>query len=277
MKITGNGTVAVSDLASVSSSAEVIFKSHGALKIDDYAVIGDGVKFVIERGDVQIGSWTTVHANSLLLCKNGLSIGMHCWFGQNTILDGTGGLFIKDGVRVGMYSQIWTHVAAGEQIEGCRLIGEKSTYIENDVWLVGSCTVGSGITIGERAICMNGSNVTKSIPAHATAMGIPAVVRDGLNFYSEVSVADKYAMMLKWANEFAEQNGYLVETIGDIFNIISGEHVISVVAELTAIEIPENIIFLDVSKKKYVGNLNKLAISFIRWLAGNKARFYPVK
>lgn len=135
----------------------------------------------------------------------------------------------------------------------------------------------SGITIGERAICMNGSNVTKSIPAHATAMGIPAVVRDGLNFYSEVSVADKYAMMLKWANEFAEQNGYLVETIGDIFNIISGEHVISVVAELTAIEIPENIIFLDVSKKKYVGNLNKLAISFIRWLAGNKARFYPVK
>ena len=228
MKIIGNGTVAISDLASVGSSAEVIFKSYGTLKVDDYAIINENVKIVIERGDVHIGSWTTVHANALLLCKNGLSIGMHCWFGQNTILDVTGGLFIKDGVRVGMYSQIWTHVAAGEQIEGCRLIGEKSTYIESDAWLVGSCTVGSGVTIGERAICMNGSNVTKSIPAHTTAMGVPAVVREGLNFYREVSISDKYSMMRKWANEFALQYGYSIEDFGDYFNIFSDEQVISV-------------------------------------------------
>ncbi|WP_147693336.1 acyltransferase [Vogesella mureinivorans] len=277
MKIIGNGFLDISNLASVSESAEVIFKSPGSLRIGDYANIGDAVKIVIEAGDVSIGDWSTVHANSLLLCKNGLSIGMHCWFGQNTILDGTGGLFIKNGVRVGMYSQIWTHVAAGEQIEGCRLIGEKSTHIENDVWLVGSCTVGSGVTIGERAICMNGSNVTKSIPAHSTAMGIPAVVREGLSFYREVSIDDKYAMMIKWGREFADQYGFSFKLGNDVFSISSGTDSVNVVKDINNMVDVSFSTMLCINRKNYVGNLNEVAVSLIRWLAGNKARFYPVE
>ena len=52
----------------------------------------------------------------LILAEEEMKIGHNCWFGQHTVLDATGGLEIHNGVRVGMFSQIWTHVASGEQI-----------------------------------------------------------------------------------------------------------------------------------------------------------------
>src|SRR4051812_7875685 len=187
IKTIGNGTVNLGLNCSVGENVSVIFKKDTIFSVGDYVTIGDGVKIIIEDGDVKLGDWSTVHANTLVLSKVGVEIGRHCWFGQNSILDGTGGLRIMDGVRVGMYSQIWTHVAAGEQIEGCKLFSARPTVIMNDAWLVGSCTVGSGITIGERAICMNGSNITKSVPAHTVALGAPATVREGLSFYRKVT------------------------------------------------------------------------------------------
>jgi carbonic anhydrase/acetyltransferase-like protein (isoleucine patch superfamily) len=139
LNIIGEGSVKVGEKCNIGQNVSVVFKKNTELNIADFVTIGDNVKIVIENGYVQIGDWTTIHANSLLLCKTGLLIGRHCWFGQNSVIDGTGGLTIDDGVRVGMYSQIWTHVAAGELIEGCKLFSAKPTHIKRDAWLVGSC------------------------------------------------------------------------------------------------------------------------------------------
>ena len=78
------------------------------------------MKFVCDGGDVAIDDWTSFHDRCLVLSGKGVTIGQHGWVRTNTIIDGTGGITIGNGVRVGMYSQLWSHVAAGEQIEAAR-------------------------------------------------------------------------------------------------------------------------------------------------------------
>ncbi|MBT2869271.1 hypothetical protein JQK19_18745 [Chromobacterium violaceum] len=279
MKVIGEGVVNIGKCCSIDESVTILFKgSQSKVSIADYVSIGNDVKIIVEGGDVSIGEWSTVHANSLLLCKEYLTIGQHCWFGQNSILDGTGGLHMEDGVRVGMYSQIWTHVAAGEQIEGCKLFSARPTRICKDVWLVGSCTVGSGIEIGARAICMNGSNITKSIPSNATAMGSPAKVREGLSFYKNISLDEKFELMIEWAKNFITEKGGKLE-IRDSVIAISKENQELLVCK-TKSEFEDNMlrsaecVLFCIETKKYTKKYSVLEEQFIRFLSGNKARFY---
>jgi len=99
----------------IAPDVQFIFHKDSRIVIGDYCIIGAGVKFVCDGGEVFIDDWTTLHDRCLVLSSEGVKIGQHCWFGQNTIIDGTGGITIGNGVRVGMYSQLWSHVAAGEQ------------------------------------------------------------------------------------------------------------------------------------------------------------------
>lgn len=281
MKVIGEGVINIGKCCSIDESVTIIFKNRQSkVAIADYVTIGNDVKIIVEDGDVSIGEWSTVHANSLLLCKAHLTIGQHCWFGQNSILDGTGGLHMEDGVRVGMYSQIWTHVAAGEQIEGCKLFSARPTRIGKDVWLVGSCTVGSGIEIGARAICMNGSNITKSIPSNTTAMGAPAKVREGLNFYKNVSLDEKFELMIEWAEDFSKERGGRVESRDSVITISKDNQELLVYKTESEFKAnmsgsTERVLFC-IETKKYTKKYSVLEEQFIRFLSGNKARFYSV-
>lgn len=81
------------------------------------------------------------------------------------------GLIIGNGAEIGMYSQVWTHVASGEQIEGCTLYSKRETIIEDDVWLVGSCIVGSEVLswIGEGVALINSVLTKDTLPDRAYA------------------------------------------------------------------------------------------------------------
>jgi acetyltransferase-like isoleucine patch superfamily enzyme len=280
INVIGEGEVIVGSNCSIGQGATVIFKKKSKLTLADYVTVGDGVKIVIEDGFVVIGDWTTIHANTLILSKVGVSIARHCWFGQNSILDGTGGLAIDDGVRVGMYSQIWTHVAAGEQIEGCQLYSARPTHIRKDAWLVGSCTVGSGIEIGERVICMNGSNITKSIPDHSVVAGIPAKVREGLTFYKKIDLDEKFKLMREWVLEFSLEHQFemsaqenncicLYGNEGTQLSIYRDEY------DFNANKGRHNVVAFCIENKQYEKKYTVLEAMLIRYLSGNKARFYP--
>lgn len=280
MSRVGLGKVTEGLGANISPSAKIVFRGTGELILGRYTQLGDNVKIVINDGNVKIDDWTTIHENSLVLGGAGVSIGRHCWFGQNTVLDGTGDLQIHDGVRVGMYSQIWSHVAAGEQIEGCVLFGTAPTIIEKDVWLVGSCTISSNVTIGARTICMNGSNVTKSLPQDVTAMGVPARVREGLSFYSEVSLDQKFDMLADWSSCYATTHKCEFERTGETLNLSKMQSKILVLKTKNLYNLllenrPENTSLFCLETKSYSGLFNAHEEQFIRWLAGNKARFYP--
>ena len=285
-QVIGNGTVGVGFLTRVGEGAEVVFSRPGRVLIGDYCTIGPGVKLVCSGGDVAIGDWSTLHDNCLVLCGQYVTIGAHCWFGQNCIIDGTGGITIGRGVRVGMYSQLWSHVAAGEQIEGCTLFGERPIVVEDDVWLVGSCIVASGVTLGRRGVALIGSNITKSWPAGSVLAGSPAASKPGLSFYKELTLDEKWILLKGWIQSAKAELGVQVED-GHAQNTLLVRHPadadgfeLAFVRDTTsACQLRTqrtDVTVCCVEDKTYNKRLNVNEHRVLKFLAGNKARFNAI-
>lgn len=282
MQKSGEGEVVIGQHSKVSDEAEIIFAKPGRLVIGDYCVVGPGVRFICAGGDIEIGDWTTLHDRCLVMSGAGLKVGQHGWFGQNAILDGTGGLTIGNGVRVGMYSQIWSHVAAGEQIEGCTLYGERPVVLEDDVWLVGSCIVASGVTLGKRTVALIGSNITKSWPASTVLAGSPAAAKS-MSFYQELSLDEKFKLLHGWVGEIAlavpdcrqlqadsDEQIVLAEAGAQVPSLIFAKSI--AVAEDLRRRHPDATVCC-VEDKRYEKRYHRLEASVLKALAGNKARF----
>ena len=281
IKIIGNGEVQIGQLSTISNSAQFVFNKPGTVTIGDYCVIGPGVKIVCSGGDVNIGDWTTLHDNCLVLSSKYVEINQHCWFGQNCIIDGSGGLKIGRGVRVGMYSQIWSHVAAGEQIEGCTLFGERPVYIEDEVWLVGSCIVASGVTIGRRSVALIGSNITKSWPANTTLAGTPALQKTGLSFYKEVTLEEKWEMLRHWIEAATKEIEVNIDSVDYECLQLSdaSKNIIIFVLRKPTPEFKERFSTATIcclEDKMYTKKFTDIEKKVLKYLAGNKARFYSL-
>jgi len=252
--------------------------TEGILEIGDSNIINDNTRIFAGKPGIRIGDWNVFHNNMLVMAEMEMLIGHNCWFGQNTILDATGGLEICNGVRVGMYSQIWTHVASGELIEGCTLFGKRKTTISDDVWLVGSCIVSSGVTLGKRSIYLIGSNVTKSTEANKVYAGNPAKVIEKMNFYREVSLDEKMAMMLEWVNEFKVKNKNINISKNDSQIILedgkTNERVLIINNE-NFLDNEEASVFC-LKSKKYTKKNSKIEREIYKFLYNNKARFIPL-
>ncbi|MDH0863271.1 hypothetical protein [Mitsuaria sp. GD03876] len=283
MRKSGEGEVIVGRHTRISDEAEIIFAKPGRLTIGDYCVIGPGVRFICAGGDIEIDDWTTLHDRCLVMSGQGVKVGQHGWFGQNAILDGTGGLTIGNGVRVGMYSQIWSHVAAGEQIEGCTLYGERPVVIEDDVWLVGSCIVASGVTIGARTVALIGSNITKSWPEKMVIAGSPAAAKS-LSFYKDLELDDKFRMLQGWVDEILptipgcvrleapepDEQVLLADSAGEAPSFIFAKR--TATADELRARFPEATVCC-IEDKRYEKKFTRLEPLILKPLAGNKARF----
>jgi acetyltransferase-like isoleucine patch superfamily enzyme/antitoxin (DNA-binding transcriptional repressor) of toxin-antitoxin stability system len=279
--IVGQGDVQIGHNVKIGAGAQIVFHQPGRLTIGDYCTIGPGVRFVCTGGNITLGDWTTLHDQCLVLSTVGVTIGQHGWFGQNSVLDGSGGLTIGNGVRIGMYSQLWSHVAAGEQIEGCTLFGTRPVAIEDDVWLVGSCIVASGVTIGRRTIALIGSNITKSWPAQSVIAGSPATAKPGLSFYRDVSLNEQWSMLSDWLAAIAEgQSLQLTRTDGAVrLSPIDERNVETIVfarsvecAEKALVNLPTATVCC-VETKTYFKRLTGLEHAVLKALGSNKARF----
>lgn len=278
----GEGQVNIGKKSSIGNGVKFIFKSNRTITIGDYVTIGDGVKVIVEDGDVLIDDWTTIHSDSLVLSTKGVSIGQHCWFGQNCVIDGTGGLTIGNGVRVGMYSQIWTHIAAGEQIEGCLFYSADPVTIHDNVWLVGSCTVGSGVTIGKRAVCLSGSNIIKSVSEDVTVAGSPAKIKETIKAYTEKTLNEKFEMLSGWAEDFCTDSKGEFECIVKsdekitIFSRIKKDEPITLFKDNESYNASSNQAIQSkacIESKIYSKGFTEPEEKFMRYLSGNKARF----
>ena len=280
--VSGVGTVEIGHSSSIGDNVQIIFSMPGKVVIGDYCSLGPGVKIICSGGDATIGDWTTLHDGCLVLSGKHNVIGDHCWFGQLSVLDGSGGLTIGRGVRVGMYSQIWSHVAAGEQIEGCTLYGERPVTIEDDVWLVGSCIVASGVTLGRRTVALIGSNITKSWPENSVLAGSPAAPKQNISFYKQITLDEKWVLLSGWASDIsrelhltltADTKEALVladETGGRVFFA----KLSSAASELRATHPGATVCCID--DKTYNKCLTTVEKRVLKYLAGNKARFFAI-
>jgi len=281
-QVTGHGDVEIGRFTQVHHSAQINFIKPGRVSIGDYCHIGPGVKIVCSGGNVSIGDWTSLHDQCLVLCGAHVTIGAHGWFGQNCVIDGSGGITIGRGARVGMYSQLWSHVASGEQIEGCTLFGQRPVTIEDDVWLVGSCIVASGVTLGRRTVALIGSNITKSWPAGSVIAGTPAAIKPGLSFYKDVTLDEKWAMLRAWVEAAAAEIGITVNAVApnnlwvqDSADPSHHQVVFARDAEQASLlrASRADITVCCVEDKSYNKQLNTTEQRVLKFLCGNKARF----
>jgi acetyltransferase-like isoleucine patch superfamily enzyme len=222
------------------------------------------------------------HNSMLVMGDDPMEIGSNCWFGQNTILDSAGGLFIENGVTVGTYSQIWTHVARGELIEGCTLFAKRPTRIEDDVWLVGGCIVSPGLTLGRRSICLSGSVVTKDAVPGKVYAGVPAKLMEELDFWKQVTIGEKLEMMEAWVEQFTSATSETLTVRTDSQNgsveVADPANSERLVISTGVRPLPDASLtttFFDLSSKEYTKTLSRLERRFCRFLLDHKARFLP--
>ena len=122
------------------------------------------------------------------------NIGM-CDIGENCVVHSH--VWIGDGVTIGDNVKIeaFTFIPPGVHIESNVFIGPRVTFtndkhppshgkgwsetlVKNGASIGASSTILPGVTIGEGAVIGAGSVVTKDVPAHAVAYGVPAKVRE---------------------------------------------------------------------------------------------------
>lgn len=271
--------VALGNYNKIGKNVEIIIlNDNGIAFIGDNNIINDNTRIIVS-GNLNIGDWNVFHNNMLIMAEDFISIGHNCWFGQNTILDGAGGLEIGNGVRVGMYSQIWTHVASGELIEGCNLFAKRKTIIEDDVWLVGSCVVSSGLTLGKRSTALINSVLTKNTEPNRAYAGSPAKIMDQVKFYIPLTLDEKFEMLEGWLNEFIMSNKLFELNVNEneliLHNLKENQNVIFTKSTTKKIDLNVSVFYLF---DKTFCKTNSITERIIyKFLYNNKARFIPIQ
>ena len=247
---------------------------HSQISIGDNNIINDNVRIIINDGNFEIGDWNIIHNDTLLISKDYLKIKNNVWIGQNSVLDGTGGLTIKNGVRIGMQSQIWSHAKTGEEIEGCILNVAQPTTIEDEVWIQGNCLIGSGISIGYRSIGLLGSVLHQNINSNKVFKGNPAKEVKGLKMYRKVSEKRKMRLMMDWSTEFKSIHCQDLEIMNNDNQVklkLNSDEIIIAIDKPS--KIIKNFTYFIISNKQFIKTNSFLERTFYKFLYSNKARF----
>jgi len=240
------------------------------LELGDMTHIGPGVR-IVGYGRVKFGDYCKVHDGCLINVGDGgyIEFGHNCWFGERTVLDGTGGLSGGNDIGVGIASHLYTHIAHGDVIEGCRFMSVKKMTIEDDVWFVGQCLV-SPIHAKAKSMAMLGSVVAKDMEMNRVYAGTPAK-----------DITDKVGP--PWIPRTDEDKFLLLEqTKAQYLNThdpnFTAHTQFSIVPcfDLPPLEAREpGVTYISVSSRKYTKLLTETERNFMSWLTSYRGRFIP--
>lgn len=228
--------------------------------LGDHVFIGANSKF--RTPVLEIGDYTQLHNHTLGNGYRPLRIGHNGWFGQNCILNATDEMSIGNNVGVGAASQLWTHIAFGDTLQGCRWDSTKPMVIGDDVWFVGHCIV-SPITAASRAMALVGSVVTRDMEENRVYAGSPAKdVTDKVGpQFAPVSVEERVRRLCDRRATFLAANPDVApEEIG-------------VAADGAVVE--RGATMFDVVRRTYTKRRTAAEVRFMRYLLP-RAKFIPV-
>lgn len=247
-------------------------------------VLGDNC-FLGFRSQVLVPEFTMLdysqlHNSGLHSGYKSLFIGYNCWIGQNSILNSTEKLTIGNNVRIGTQSQLWTHVASGELLEGCTLYGNKELVLKDDVWIVGGAVISPGLVLSEKSIVMTGSVLTKNTEKGHTYAGVPAKdVTEKLHFWKEMDINEKTKMVKDFVEEFTFFNPQFLDKIQvvdyvDAKTIQDGVVIVSSSVDFGKLP-NDGISYFDLTTKKYRKVRSEIEIEWIKFNVGFRSRFIP--
>lgn len=130
---------------------------------------------------------TRVSSSAKLICRKGIDLSDNVWVGHYTLIDGSGEVFIGEGVHISSHTVIYTHSSQ----DAIRLLGPE--YINQDAknrsgykirpvsigdyTFIGTSTVIlTGSKIGKGCIISAGSVINCEIPDYSIACGNPVKV-----------------------------------------------------------------------------------------------------
>ena len=220
--------------------------------IGDYTFIGRDSLIAVD--ELIMGDYVVLHNHAFVSGDKPCKIDHCCWFGQNVVLNSSDELIIGRGAGIGAYSQLWTHIAAGDTLQGCRWDKTKPLLLEEDVWFVGHCIV-SPIIAREKSMALIGSVVTRDMEANHVYAGVPAQdITEKVGFqFDFVSVEEKKQRLEKLLNVFynihSEHTRGSIEIVSSFDEVIDDDHTV-----------------FDVSTRTYNKRLAKVEVAFMKFI-----------
>lgn len=103
-------------------------------------------------------------------------IGQGTWIGPFCLLDASGGLTIGEGCDIGAGTHVYTHSSAMRCVSGREHdeVERQPVVIGNRVFIAANCVIQMGVTIGDEAMLLAGSVVTRDVASRTIVAGVPA-------------------------------------------------------------------------------------------------------
>jgi acetyltransferase-like isoleucine patch superfamily enzyme len=236
------------------------------LELGDHTSIGPGVR-AWGGGELVVGDYAKIHNNTSICAKRHVRLGHCAWIGENTHLDGTGGLTAGDFLGVGIGSGLYSHVRQGDVLEGCNFERDQELVIGHDVCFIGTAHV-SPVTCGDKSMALLGAVITRDmLPNHLYA-GNPAeditAKRPLLKPYSAITPERKREMLAGWLDEYFTR----VAPPG------ADRDRARVVTDFPA-EPEAGVTYYNVATREYTKTLHPGEVALNRWLFGFRAKFRP--
>ena len=127
---------------------------------------------------VRFRSPLVVHNSSVTssMYYSNLVVGSDCYFGRELFLDLQDRIVVGDQVTVSHRAMLLTHTDAGTTpLKGGVIpTSQAPVTIRRGAYVGAHATLLQGVEIGQGAVVGAGAVVTRSIPAHTVAVGVPA-------------------------------------------------------------------------------------------------------
>lgn len=146
--------------------------------------IASSTGLLIHNGGVlNVKSKFHIQTNCRITISGELTIG-ECYLGQGGVIHCGNNIEIGNRVLIGAQVMILdedAHAISYDDRHNTNV--KKPIIIEDDVWIGVSCVIHKGVTIGPGSVIAAGSVVTRDIPPHCLAAGVPAkVVREHITW-----------------------------------------------------------------------------------------------
>lgn len=233
--------------------------------LGDNVHIGPGVR-IVGKGTVKFGDYSKVHGGCFITASHAHSIvefGCNTWIGERSVLDGRGGLHAGHNVGVGIASHLYSHIAHGDTMAGCKLMSEKKLLIGDDAWFVGQCLV-SPVNVGEKSVAMLGSCVTHDMLPNSIYAGVPAkdlTTKLGRP-WEDRPIADRIDLFKLRLKEFCAYTG---RSDADQIQCV----------DAFPETMKDDVSYFNVSTRTYTKKRTAIEVQFMLWLTSWKGRFVP--
>lgn len=146
--------------------------------IGEHTVVDDDVEVRLDGGSVRIGDWSEIRGGVRLMAsgdldaqgQNLLSWGMvvHCDERVTLARQSTFGEYVT------IADSVHEHSSGAWHLDHIRTA---PVLVGTDTWVGAKATITAGVTVGEHCVVAGSAVVTRDVPDHHVAMGVPATTR----------------------------------------------------------------------------------------------------